>query len=185
MHSSPPDLAQVHLIIGAAETEDDLGTVLRLHLAMEQLLNIYLDQKIVEDLKPYVRTPQEFARKLSLSAAFGLPISLVAALHQINRIRNELAHGKSSCLGKADVAELIRKVNYLADIDPTQKPLDRMYIELTQKNPGERVGLGQKGERFDFLLASMSLYIFAVKWMLVSFPEIAQVTAASPGPPAG
>lgn len=95
------------LLIAAAETEDEVGTVLRIHLAIEQILVWFIKHKLTSELAPYVKEPREFGNKLSLAAAFGLPLAFVRVMHQVNSIRNKLAHGTSE-LGGDQVQELGR-----------------------------------------------------------------------------
>ncbi|MFM0557514.1 hypothetical protein P0D69_42220 [Paraburkholderia sediminicola] len=49
------------VFIAAAETEDELGCVLRLHLLVERLLNSYVDAKLRGPLTDFVAEPRTFA----------------------------------------------------------------------------------------------------------------------------
>ncbi|AEF99017.1 hypothetical protein [Methylomonas methanica] len=151
------------LLIAAAETEDEVGTVLRIHLAVEQVLVWYINHKKATELKPYVKEPREFGNKLSLAAAFGLPVAFVRVIHQINNIRNKLAHGDSE-LSADQVQELARQVDKLVEIDNSFVPLSKRYIELPVKRPGERMVFGVSGTRLDFLIATMAFYGVAMNW---------------------
>jgi hypothetical protein len=154
------------LLIAAAETEDDVGTVLRIHLATEQILVWFINHKRVGGLAPYVKEPREFGNKLSLAAAFGLPLAFVRVIHQINSIRNKLAHGTSR-LGADQVQELGRQVEKLVELDHSFTTLSKRYIELPVKRPGEKITFGSGGSRFDFLIATMAFYGAAMKWAAV------------------
>lgn len=157
------ELNKPDLIIAAAETEDEIGTVLRLHLAIEQFLVWYIGHRTTTELIPYVKEPREFGNKLTLAAAFGLPLAFVRAIHQINIIRNKLAHG-SSVLDADQLQELARQVGKLVEIDSSFVPLNKRYIELPAKRPGERFIFKECGSRIDFLIAAMALYGTAVMW---------------------
>lgn len=154
------------LVISAAETEDEIGTVLRMHLVVEQFLAWFIRHRISAELAPYVKEPREFGSKLSLSVAFGLPLALARVIHQINAIRNKLAHGRSA-LGGDQVDELARQVDKLVEIDAVFAPLARRYVELSAKRPGERMVFGAHGTRVDFLIAAMAFHGVAMKWAAV------------------
>lgn len=154
---------KVDLIIAAAETEDEVGTVLRIHLVVEQVLVWYINHKRTIELAPFVKTPRDFGSKLTLAAALGLPVGFVRVIHQINRIRNDLAHGSSE-LGVDQVQELARQVDKLMEIDSSFVALSKRYIELPLKRPDERMAFGKSGARLDFLVATMAFYGVVMKW---------------------
>ncbi|WP_069269017.1 hypothetical protein [Paraburkholderia nodosa] len=60
-------LLDADTLILAAETEDDIGCILRLHLQVEQMLDFYLNRKRTADIAPFVREPRDFSGKLSIS----------------------------------------------------------------------------------------------------------------------
>jgi uncharacterized protein YutE (UPF0331/DUF86 family) len=153
-----------NLIILAAESEDEVGTVLRSHLAAEQFLVDYLDQVRVGEIAKYVREPREFAGKLGLAAAFGLPLALVRILHQINGIRNKLAH-RASSLDPSDVEELARQVDKLSELSPTFGTVRRRYIELPVKRPGQKIVFGSGEHRLDFMIAALASHGFMRLWL--------------------
>lgn len=154
------------LLIAAAETEDEVGTVLRIHLAIEQVLVWFINHRLTTELKPYVKEPREFGNKLSIAAAFGLPLPFVRVVHQINVIRNKLAHGSSE-LASDQVEELARQVDKLREIDTSFVSVKRRFLELPVKRPGERMAFGAHGQRIDFLIAAMAFYGVAMKWAAV------------------
>lgn len=154
------------LLIAAAETEDEIGTVLRIHLAVEKVLVWYLGQRLTTELIPYVKVPREFGGRLSLAAAFGLPLPLVRVIHQINAIRNKLAHGWAN-MGADQVQELARQVAKLVELDPSFSPLKNRFVELPVKRPGEKIVFGSGGTRLDFLIATMAFYGTAMKWAAI------------------
>jgi hypothetical protein len=163
MNLNIKDLESADLIIAAAETEDEVGTVLRIHLAVEQVLVWYIGQRRTTEIAPYVKEPREFGGKLSLAAAFGLPLALVRVIHQINVIRNKLAHGHAN-LSTDQVQELVRQVEKLVEFDKSFTPLKNRYVELPVKQPGERIVFGSSGARLDFLIAALAFYGSAITW---------------------
>lgn len=86
-HIIPEELENSNAIIAAAETDDEIGTVLRSHLIVEQFVKYFLKRKRVGEIKTYTIEPSTFAGKLSLSVAFGLPIPLarIARLPQLKK----------------------------------------------------------------------------------------------------
>jgi hypothetical protein len=152
----------VEIIIAAAETEDELGCVLRFHLMLESLLSFYLDEKCQGEVGKYAKPPRDFGQKLGMAAAFGIPMQIAAVIHQVNNMRNKLAHGHSPQLDKGDVKQLARLVNLMSAIDPEFTPLEKRYIELPVKRPGERITFGKEGPRIDFLMASTAFWGTAI-----------------------
>lgn len=148
----------VEIIIAAAETEDELGCVLRFHLMLESLLSFYLDEKCQGEVGKYAKPPRDFGQKLGMAAAFGIPMQIAAVIHQVNNMRNKLAHGHSPRLDKGDVKQLARLVNLMSAIDPEFTPLEKRYIELPVKRPGERITFGKEGPRIDFLMACTAFW---------------------------
>ena len=57
-------VSDVNIIIAAAETEDELGCVLRFHLMLESLLSFYLDEKCQGELGKYAKPPPRFRSKV-------------------------------------------------------------------------------------------------------------------------
>ena len=153
----------VNLLISAAETEDEVGTVLRTHLIVEKILVWYIDCRRTGEIGNYVKEPREFGNKLSLAAAFGLPLAFVRVLHQLNIIRNKIAHGQAK-LAPDQVQELARQVDRLVEVDQSFEPLSKRYIELPIKRPGERMTFGSGDPRIDFLIAAMTFYSTAITW---------------------
>lgn len=157
------EFEDINLLISAAETEDEVGTVLRIHLIAEKFLAWYLRYRSIGEVANYVKEPREFGNKLSLTAAFGLPLAFVRALHQLNIIRNKMVHGHAA-LPLDQVQEFARQVEKLVEIDQSFEPLSKRYIEIPAKRPGERMTFGSSGTRFDFLIAALALYGTAIMW---------------------
>ncbi|MBV6847842.1 hypothetical protein [Xanthomonas euvesicatoria] len=159
-------------LIGAAETEDEIGTVLRMHLALDKILNHFLHSRITSELAPYVRLPGYTAQKIALAAAFGMPVPFLAAAHEINRIRNGMAHD-GDVLAQDKVDQLARQVNSIQSISPSFHPLAKRYIEFSQLQPGKRFTFGTAGARFDFLIATFALITEMAQWLISQRPPAA------------
>ena len=164
----PKELEMSNALITAAETDDEIGTILRLHLVVEQLLIFHLKRNRIGEIATYAKEPRNFGGKLSLSVAFGLPIPLARIAHHINKIRNKIAHNPEESINPDDIKELARKVNCLSEIDSSFTPIEKRYVELPAKRPGEKIAFGSDSCRIDFLIAVMGFYSFFLRWLLSS-----------------
>lgn len=151
-------------LIDAAETEDEIGVVLRMHLALEKILNHFLRSRITGDLAPYIKVPGYTAQKIALAAAFGMPIPFLAAAHEVNRIRNGMAHD-GDALARDKVAQLARQVDSIHSINSSFHPLAKRYVEFSQTKPGKIFTFGTSGERIDFLIATFVLLTEMAQWL--------------------
>jgi hypothetical protein len=151
-------------LIDAAETEDEIGVVLRMHLALEKILNHFLRSRIKSELAPYIKVPGYTAQKIALAAAFGLPVPFLAAANEVNRIRNRIAHD-GDALAQDNVDQLARQVDTIQSISPSFHPLAKRYIEFSQTKPGKRFSFGASGVRVDFLIATFALVTEMARWV--------------------
>lgn len=152
-------------LVRAAESEDDLGCVLRCHFVLERTLQFYLAQKRVGDVAIYVPAAWKFAQALSFCVAFGLPPVLAACYKHINTTRNSMAHGQLTILTDKDVAPLAQCVNRMAEIVPAHTPVEQRFISIHKLHQGVKVAYGQAGARMDFLICSIALLQHATDWM--------------------
>ncbi|WP_337921845.1 hypothetical protein [Vibrio cholerae] len=151
-------------IVLAAETEDELGTVLRIHWVLEELLDVFLSSKTKGGIAKIVKIPRDFGMKLSLSTAFGLPLSLALVIHQFNVIRNKLAHAKSECINTGDLKQLVRLIENIDSTDAEFTPIKNRYIEFPTKRPEQKLAFGEHGNRVDFVITFFVFYCFLEKW---------------------
>ncbi len=154
------------VLLAAAETEDEIGCILRIHLLIEQLLNFYIDQKRVGDLKPFVKEPREFAQKLSLATAFGLPTHFAAVAHQVNNMRNKSAHRMNAGFDDGDIQQLARVVNKLTEMDANFIPVQKVTINISRTRPDERFVYDDSPNRIRFLISSLSFWRVAMTWLI-------------------
>jgi hypothetical protein len=138
-------------------------------LLIEEIITRYLEFRVSGELKEFVKQPREFAPKLNLAAALGMPIPLVRAAHRLNVIRNKLAH-RLSDLDQGDLKQLEIAVNRFSEIDSSFLPLEKRYIELPAKYPGVRRAYGSD-EHANLIIASVAFYVFASQWLTASFPS--------------
>ncbi|MDH1499314.1 hypothetical protein [Comamonas terrigena] len=153
----------IQLLWQAAETEDDIGAVLRCHLLTEKFLIWFLETKLSKELRVYIKEPREFGGKLSLAVALGLPLEFAAVAKQLNNVRNDLAH-RPSGLDPSQVEQLGRMVEGLKAIDSSIEPLAKCWIEVPAKREGQRYTYGEGSPRNDFCIAAMWFLATAVKW---------------------
>ncbi|WP_272971067.1 hypothetical protein [Comamonas terrigena] len=151
------------VLIAALETDDDIGAVLRAHLQAEEFLNWYLSERIQGDLATYVKPPRDFGGKLSTAAALGLPLEFAGVAHQLNNIRNKLAH-RIDGLNPSHVQQFGRDVEKLVAIDPGFIPLKGRNLELCVKNPGQLYTYGDGNARLDLGIASFAFLGVAMRW---------------------
>ncbi|SET28155.1 hypothetical protein SAMN03159512_01844 [Pseudomonas sp. NFR09] len=151
-------VTDVKNIIAAAETEDEMGCVLRFHLMLESLLLFYLEEKCQGEVGKYAKPPRDFGQKLGMATAFGMPLQIAAVIHQINNMRNKLAHGHSPGIDKGDVKQLARLVNLMSAIDAEFAPLEKRYISLPVKRPGEKITFGTDSPQIDFLISCIAFW---------------------------
>lgn len=152
-------------LIQAAETEDEIGVVLRMHLASDKIFDQYIRFRITSELAPYVKIPTYSAQKIPLAAVMGMPVPFLAAAHELNRIRNGLAHD-GGVLTKDKVGQFARQVDSIKNIDASFDPLTKRYVELPRLHPGEKLGFGVAGVRVDFLIASFVLVTTMARWVV-------------------
>ncbi len=78
--------------IKATTSDDDIGTVLRIHLYLERVLEAWVacatENKDIFAGKINI----SFSTKLQLAKNFGMPLDISSALETINTIRNKFSH---------------------------------------------------------------------------------------------
>ncbi|WP_244868250.1 hypothetical protein [Pseudomonas sp. Cab53] len=160
------ELANTEILIAAAETEDEMGCVLRFHLMLERLLTFYLKEKCKGEIAVYAKLPRDFGQKLGLAAAFGLPLPIAAVIHHVNSMRNKLAHGMKTAIDQGDAQQLSRLVNSMSAIEPEFHPVEKRYITIHSMNPDVRIKYGSE-VRTDFLIASFAFWAVSTKALIM------------------
>lgn len=158
------DVISTQLLISAAEVEDELGCVLRMHLVMERFLNYYLKYKNQGPSKHCVQIPREFGSKLSLSVAFGFEPAIGSVLHQLNSMRNKLAHKPDDFINPGDLKQYVR----LIDTAFSNQRGYQLVSKRTMSIPNLKIDaakFGSHGNRVDFLIASMVLLVGLTTWV--------------------
>ncbi|MDH0092778.1 hypothetical protein N7373_15100 [Achromobacter mucicolens] len=153
----------------AAETDDELGTVLRLHLLLETYLEVARDALLQPEVKRFVGEPRNFGDKLGYAAVAGLPVPLAAVMHHVGKMRNKLAHRDESGIDAGDIKQLARLVNQLQPLTSNPdvwKPIEQGFLELPKKFPGKRWTFGGGDLRADFVMCFGKLWSVAMAWLI-------------------
>ncbi|MED5024751.1 hypothetical protein [Pseudomonas aeruginosa] len=150
----------------AAETEDEVGTVLRMHLTFEGMLEVLLEMYRTEENKQYLEG-NLFNEKLKLAVALGLPIAMAKVATQINKIRNNIAHPrKGHKVNPDDVKRLTELVKDLQEMDPQAcLEIEKFKLEVSVR-PGEVVTYGSGETRHDFFMSAGAAYGIFLKWLV-------------------
>lgn len=154
----------------AAETEDELGCVLRMHLCLERFLDEFLEKFIPNEHNKYhTKRQQQFSGKLSLAVAYGLSKPISESIYIINQLRNKFAHKSGSSISSIEtekIADLVDEIKILGQKIP---PVRTMWIELTLVRPGEKLGFGEHSLRIDFVIVCSELLKRASGWIVLEY----------------
>lgn len=148
-------LAGLEQLVGAFETEDVLGSVLRAQLQVEQQIELFLMANVADDLWEVASSlPQNFNQKVILAAALGFPKELCLAARALNQIRNKFAHEAGWALRKADIDNLVEKYEAArAAVDPSSYEMRKSSIRIYSRG-GEKIDFGTKGVEWDFKMVA-------------------------------
>lgn len=92
-------------ILKLVNVNDDIATVLRLHLVIENILELWVAKATQHsEILTYGRF--SFSHKLALAEGSGLPKDLAKAYGHINKIRNQIAHAKTEELSESQVESM-------------------------------------------------------------------------------
>jgi hypothetical protein len=155
--------------IAAAETEDELGCVLRMHLCLERFLDEFTDKVIPLEDRKFHPKRQPFSGKLSLAVAYGLAKPIAESIHTINRMRNKFAHSGGVAITAIETEKLADLVDQIPVLGHKVPSVRRMWIELVAARPGERFGFGTHGARVDFVLVCSHLLRNASGWLVIDY----------------
>ncbi|BCB60426.1 hypothetical protein HaloA020_11270 [Halomonas sp. A020] len=92
-------------ILKLVNVNDDIATVLRLHLVIENILELWVS-KATQHPEILAHGRFSFAHKLALAEGSGLPQDLAKAYGHINKVRNQIAHAKTEELSDAQVESM-------------------------------------------------------------------------------
>lgn len=164
-------LANSETIIEAVETEDELGTILRLHMYLETMLSLYLSEMLSDEEGGFIGKIQMFANKLNFAVACHLPIPYAHVFNKVNEIRNKSAHRINHSLNPAEVKELAKLVNGLSVLNNELKPVETQYIGITKFGENHKAMYGEN-LRFDFIMCCLTLHKEVMPFFIRTFAAI-------------
>lgn len=82
-------------ILDALFTEDDIGTIIRIHFEAERALN-WLLHKLTDGRSEKVVKSWKFSQKLDLCYLLGMPDRWLSPIKTLNKDGNSFAHGSQS-----------------------------------------------------------------------------------------
>ncbi|WP_434729011.1 hypothetical protein [Pseudomonas soli] len=146
-------LLDFQTLIQACETEDEVGCVLRLHLAFERMIDFYISKAANPEMLSFAEKEKEFSRKVERAVFLGLPLTIANVARHVGQIRNKVAH-ELKPINRHKLDHLIKVIdeNLICCLDG-EKKLSDYKIELVGKSPDEVVRLGTHGDRYDFIVA--------------------------------
>lgn len=153
-------------LLGALDTIDSVGVVLRLQLATEVLLDEYVEMERTGVRAEFVSAGRFFGDKLSTSVAFGLPIPLARVCKHLNKMRNDVAHPTESGhgVGPDAVQEFVETVHRIKDMDPGFiSPVDDLLMPRPEKNAHMRYRGANDAP--DMVMAYFYFDMQFVKWV--------------------
>ncbi|MEZ0315833.1 MAG: hypothetical protein ACAH10_02980 [Methylophilaceae bacterium] len=137
-------------LIQVLSSEDDLGVVVRVHLHIEQQLNL-----IIEGLVPHPKSlPRlRFEQKIKLAIALGLNQDFFEPLKKIGDIRNSFSHDIKAKLTRDLVIEFLAALTQ-AQLDKLNKAYEKTLAQLCDGRP-----FWENHHRQIFTLLSVFLYV--------------------------
>lgn len=147
------ELLSLEGMIAACETEDELGCVLRLHLAFERLVEFYIKHSASPEQMRFIEKTNEFGEKLKRAVLLGLPLSVAEVGKQLGQIRNKVAHEQNP-INRHRLDNLIVLVDRMLLDSPSPQPVSKRKLQLFVKKPGEVIILGSHGDMYDFIIAA-------------------------------
>lgn len=150
------------VIINGAETDDEIGTVLRMHLLVESVLRFYVTSHPAE---LSVKDNDGFAKVANVAKSIGMPQEIIDAALQLNKVRNRIAHNIGATLEVGEISELARRFDGIAVAVEDWVPIRRRYIDVINLKKG-KVTFGAEGLRLDFLLICTHLYSELLSWTI-------------------
>jgi hypothetical protein len=159
-------------ILGMYNIPDEAACILKGHLILEELLDLYCS-KITKTDELFTGTFVPFKTKLVISKNLGLAPEAFAILDKINTIRNQFSHRKGHKIEKSQIDSLRIKVNaFLSDSNIT--PCEEFVMEMSGTDPlGNRKKLMHKWEESDsrlkFIILFINLMIRLVWWIQNDF----------------
>ncbi|MBC8955048.1 hypothetical protein [Xenorhabdus sp. PB62.4] len=129
------ELALPELTLQAALTDDVIGSVLRIHLMCEQILEFWIcaacnQENFFGDGNKRIRI--NFETKLNIARNVGLPVPLYNCTKIINKIRNEVAHDHDfKDIPNDKISNLVNLLNSYRLDTPADKYSDELPMKVS------------------------------------------------------
>lgn len=154
-----------HLVQGL-ETTDQIGMVLRIHLQVEQTIEVFLKGVLTQEMLEVFKVPQSFAHKVMLATALGFPKELALAALSMNSLRNKFAHEAGRVLKAKDVQDLEDKYEAARSaIKPELYQMQGSAIRVTSLG-GEKITYGTSGVEWDFKMVAGALSGLMLRYLV-------------------
>jgi hypothetical protein len=167
MDTSPEVLADVQAFSKALTSEDDLGSVVRAHIRIENHLIKLIEQRISAP-QQLSRLQLEYDQYVTMALVLGLSPDWVSPLRAMGRLRNGFAH-------KLDAALDLNAVNGLYESLPSdgKRQVHDSYANIRRENPTvplpER--FGEAGPKDKFQIIAMVLWTRLTAWLIQARAE--------------
>ncbi|EGH42368.1 MULTISPECIES: hypothetical protein [Pseudomonas syringae group] len=151
------ELVVVDHMVVAFETDDEIGCVLRLHLAFERLVEFYIKHSASPEQIKFIEKTNEFSEKLKRAVLLGIPLNIAEVGKQLGKIRNKVAHEQKP-INRHQLENLIVLVDRMLLGSPSYEPLSKRKLQLFSKKTGEVIVLGSHGDVYDFIITAGAAY---------------------------
>jgi len=159
-------IGQMDHLLQGLETVDQIGMVLRLHLQIEQSLEVYLKGMLTDDMLEVFKIPQNFSHKVMLATALGFPKELAIASLAMNSLRNKFAHEAGKTLTPQDVKMLEQKYEAARIVvDPTLYAMQGSAIRVTALSE-DKFEYGAAGAEWDLKMVAGALSGLMLRYLL-------------------
>lgn len=120
----------VELIVGAYESQDDIGKILRSHLVIERQMELLVTSCSRAKFDRWV----SFSSKVNLLRAMKAPEKVCVACESLNDLRNKFAHNsKATIQNTKSVSE-----RYLVAVEAVAPVLPKLHGTFTRTKSGVR-----------------------------------------------
>lgn len=163
-------------LIAVSETEDNLGSVLRVHLLSEMFLEAFICSSIgnkeLFDPKPLdkVRFNLTYSNKLKLAFKLGLPAPVFNSMNTLNELRNGFAHN----LGQSEIKDsyLESMVSHINKIEGTGDfPLSEQGAQFFNKDGTVRAKYSLESNETPNRVKLLILYAALVRRAYITFTK--------------
>lgn len=172
-------IVQMNHLLQGLETVDQIGMVLRLHLQIEQSLEVYLKGMLTDEMLEVFKIPQNFAHKVMLASALGFPKELAIASLAMNSLRNKFAHEAGKTLTLEDVKLLEQKYEAArVVVDPTLYALQGSAIRVASLSE-DKFEYGKAGPEWDLKMVGGALSGLMLRYLLSLNSHYAAIAVAA------